>query len=399
MKQQSLMLSKFSQIIIYLIILGATFIPLHWLSTPTNLAQASPLYPHHLTQESSHLITIGDIITRVVCSPSYTATIYAENLTAPDGLAFDSTGLLYVVDETPGQVFQVDASGVMTIVLQDLISPEGIAFDNSDTMYVVEDRQDGHLVSRATNGTTKTVASGLENPEGVVWVDDGSDDGILYITESGIEQAFFTGSITPTDYSSYVTAVEPTGTMTVTRIVTKSPVIGGFIPPIPVEFWSYAGIVLGPNDTVYFTNELAGITATGTIEVSMVPITFNSYTTESIDIISTTKIAGTALNFTAGLTSPEGLRFSANNQFPLYVAEEDTTPETTTPTGRINQISADRTITPLCTGFESIEDVEIDDNGSLYVSEDSTGYVIKLEPAQTSTTSKTIQLPVIFLTK
>jgi hypothetical protein len=81
-----------------------------------------------------------------------------------------------------------------------------------------------------------------------------------------------------------------------------------------------------------------------------------------------------------GLTAPEGLSFSPGGGFPLYVAEEDLG----TGQGRISRVEADGQHAPFCTGFLSIEDVVLDGDGTLYVSEDGSGTVIvvKYEPVE-----------------
>lgn len=133
---------------------------------------------------------VGDELTRVQCSTGYSATIYAENLTSPDGLAFSPAGNLYVAEENPGRVGRIGSNGVITPVITGLSNPEGIAFDSSGNLYVVEDIKNGRVVKLAAGGvTSSTVVTGRDAPEGIVWVDDGSANGILYITESNLEYA------------------------------------------------------------------------------------------------------------------------------------------------------------------------------------------------------------------
>jgi glucose/arabinose dehydrogenase len=79
--------------------------------------------------------------------------------------------------------------------------------------------------------------------------------------------------------------------------------------------------------------------------------------------------------FTSNLVAPEGARFAANGEFPLYVAEEDIGGGV----GRLSRVEADGSHMPFCTGFYSIEDVVQDENGRLYVSEDGSGLVIVIE--------------------
>ncbi len=76
-----------------------------------------------------------------------------------------------------------------------------------------------------------------------------------------------------------------------------------------------------------------------------------------------------------GLVAPEGLRFAAGAEFPLYVAEEDTG----TGSGRLSRVEADGSTTALCTGFANIEDVAVGPDKRLYISEDTTGRIISDE--------------------
>jgi alkaline phosphatase len=284
--------------------------------------------------------TIGDPLPRIQCPPGYVAKIYAEGLSAPDGLAFSPTGLLHVAEETTtGQVGRIESGGTVTPILAGLDHPEGIAFDNAGNLYVVEDVPGGRLLKMAPDGTTTTLATDLDAPEGVVWTADGT----IYLTESDL-QGLVAGTVTSSDYRTRVTAVSSVGGVTTPTLVSTLP-------------WSYAGITLGPDGLLYVTNEASGIGTTNSI------FTVNPTT-------------GTRTLFASDLISPEGLRFAANGGFPLYVAEEDTGGGA----GRISRVEADGSHSPFCTGFYSIEDVITDATGRLYVSEDATGLIIVIEP-------------------
>jgi len=296
---------------------------------------------------------VGDLLPRIHCIPGYTATIYAEGLSSPDGLAFSPAGILHVAEETAGRVSQVEPGGTLTPVMTGLTNPEGIAFDEAGNLYVVEDTQGGRLVKRAYVGGTTTLASGLDAPEGVVWtaVDR------LYVAESNIEFV-----IDPADLRTRIAAVSSSGV--VTRIITHTPIIDG----TDVTFWSYAGLTQGPDGLLYVTNEISG----KEIETVVIPgvLTFTLFTTDSIFTLD--PATGTRTLFASDLVSPEGLRFSASGGFPLYVAEEDIGDGS----GRLSRVMSDGRHTPLCTGFSGIEDVVIDQQGWLYVSEGTSGLVV-----------------------
>lgn len=320
---------------------------------------------------------IGDPLARIDCGAGYSATIYAENLTAPDGLAFSPAGDLYVAEESAGRVSQIGANGTITPVITGLSNPEGIAFDDSGNLYVVEDITGGRVVTRSTTGVTGTLTSGLDAPEGIVWVSDGNPSGTLYVTEQNLENALSMSNTTPSNYRTHVTAISLSGTKT--RILTTTAQFsfpGGGL--IEATFWSYSAITLGPDGNLYFANELSGQEITQTVS----PFTIHAVSTDSIYTATTAVAPTTPISFADNtLIAPEGLRFSANGDFPLYVTEEDIG----NGTGRLSQVQADGTISSFCTDFFAIEDVVVDQNGSLYVSEDTTGLIILIEASTTPT--------------
>jgi sugar lactone lactonase YvrE len=307
-------------------------------------------------------LRVGDPLPRIQCPQGYTATVYAEGLSSPDGLAFSPAGILHVAEETAGRVSQIGPTGRITPIITGLTSPEGIAFDDAGNLYVVEDVQAGRLIRRSPAGLTTTLATDLDAPEGVV----GAPDGTLYITESNAQ--FVTD---PADLRTRIAAVSPSGE--VTRLITNTPTISG----TGVAFWSYAGLAMGPDGLPYVTNEMSGgdIAHTEMVTPGALTATLALYTTDSIFVVD--PATGDRALFASGLVSPEGLRFSANGDFPLYVAEEDVGDGE----GRLSRVESDGSHTPLCTGFSTIEDVAVDQEGRLYVSEDSSGLVLLIQPA------------------
>ena len=266
-----------------------------------------------------------------------------------------------MAEETAGRVSQVGPSGGITPVITGLTSPEGIAFDDAGNLYVVEDIQAGRLIRRSTDGVTTTLATDLEAPEGVVWASDDT----VYVTESNIQ--FVTN---PANLRTRIAAVSPSGVAT--RIITHTPTING----TDVTFWSYAGLTVGPDGLLYVTNEISNREVTHTVVLipGVLTVTFNLSTTESVFAVD--PATGERALFASDLVSPEGLRFSAGGGFPLYVAEEDVGDGT----GRLSQVASDGGHTPLCTGFYNVEDVAVDQEGWLYVSEDTSGLVILIKP-------------------
>ncbi len=284
---------------------------------------------------------VGDPLPRIVCSDGYTAEIYAENLSSPDGLAFSPGGLLYVAEESAGRVRRIEADGSKTTIVSGLDSPEGIAFDDVGNLYVVEDVQNGRLLKIAPDGSQTVLVSGLDAPEGVVW----RSDGTIFFTVSNVQL--------------------------VSDILDVRTEVKSIVPPhapTTIDYalfaYSFAGITSGPDGSLYVTNEASG---TGTDD-SVFKITGGSRTI-----------------FATNMTSPEGLRFSAGGGFPLYVAEEDSGDGS----GRLRKVLSDGSHSPFCTDFETIEDVIVDEAGQIYVSEDSTGLVIRISDGSAPTATPT----------
>jgi sugar lactone lactonase YvrE len=323
-------------------------------------------------QSPASATTVGDPLPRIVCPPGYTATIYAEGLSGPDGLAFGPNGDVFVAEETGGEVSQIGPLGLLTSVVTGVVNPEGITFDPAGNLYVVEDVTGGRVVKRDPLGVTSTVVGGLAAPEGIVWVDDGSASGLLFVTESNIEYAFSISSTNADDYRTYLTAVSPAGAFT--RVLTTTAIITTIIfpPSIEAQVWSYSGLTAGPDGRLYVANELAG----QEIVTTYMGLPYHAFSGESIFAALTATVPATATAITDnGLVAPEGLNFSAGGGWPFYVAEEGGE----SGAGRVSQVSADGSHAPFCSGFFAIEDVLLAADGNLYVSEDTSGLVIRIE--------------------
>lgn len=294
----------------------------------------------------------GDPLPRISCTGSYTATVYAENLTSPDGLALSDTGQLYVAEEGSGEISLVGVTGVVTPLVTGLSNPEGLTLDTSGNLYIVEDANGGRLLQYQTNGTLITITTGLVGSENVTWAATGTP---LHVTESNVE---YIGD--PFDAKAWVTAVQLNGTKD--RLITATPQIS-----FPyVSFISYAGITWGPDGLLYLSNEAAGV------EVSQPP--FILTTTDSILTLNPNTVGQSV--FAEGLTSPEGIRFASGGNFPLYVVEEDLG----SGDGWLSLVDHNGNIIAFCSGFQTIEDVQPAPDGSFFVSEDSTGLIIHLSP-------------------
>jgi sugar lactone lactonase YvrE len=302
--------------------------------------------------------------------PGYTATLYARDLWSPDGLAFDPHGVLYVVEERARQVSRVDHEGNVSRVLGHLKTPEGIAFDQAGNLYVVEDTRRGRLLRMTPEGTVSAVARNLRGPEGIVVMsrpdETGSSAPTVYVTESNVQFVH-----RPRDLRSGITAISPEGE--------RSPVLSHTLRlrERKVAFWSYAGLTAGPDGRLYVTNELSGQRIARQVPLLSEILTFMAKLLTDESIFAVDPVHGTRTLVARGLLVPEGLSFSADGDFPLYVAEENVKKK-----GRLSRIDRDGQRTTVCSGFGGIEDVIAGPNGDLYVSEDSSGSIVRIVVSQ-----------------
>lgn len=377
------------------------FLSLLFLGLTLSLFRQSPALAQPQTSSPARVeplaLAIGDPVSRIQCTTGYTAYLYTDQLVAPHGLAFGPDGNLYAAEETPGRVSRVEANGAVTPVLTGLSGPEGIAFDGDGNLYVVEDVAEGRVVKKAagsSGASGTTLAGGLDAPEDIIWVDNGGD-GTLYLTESNLEHAIAISSPNRADYRTHVTELSLTGV--VTRLLTTTAVVN-VIPPffnVDATFWSYTSLTSNGSNLLYVANELAGKHISG----AYLGIPYTAGSTEAIFVVDPTAAAPSATAFTNNsddAIAPEGVNFSAGDAFPLYVAEEDISDDDSG-VGRLSRIDAAGHRTDFCTGFSTVEDVVLDENGWLYVSEDGNGTVIQIRPASSSgpTLDKFVWLPIL----
>ncbi len=311
---------------------------------------------------------VGDLLPRIVCPQDYEARVFAIGLKAPDGLTCDSSGRILVVEETAGRVTRIEKNGTARIMASGLRSPEGICTGENGEFFVVEDCADGRLLRFSKEGKRTVLATGLDAPEGVLYMDR-----TLYFTESTaqlIENKF----AMRTRVSRMQRSNAGSNKFGQVEILIER--------RLPCSFAELASN--GPG-SLLLTNEVANsIMSAGLVRLDL--------STKKLDV------------FALGLESPEGVckadpTGAAN--LPLLIAEEHVS---ALEGGRISRIvpskkgddtdlktgmDANKKATPppgrritLATGFQTLEDVLVTPNKSIYVTEDSTGMIIELRPKQ-----------------
>ena len=271
----------------------------------------------------------GDTLSRISLPEGFVATVFSTGISGVDGLVFSSSGCLYAASEGNGTVCRIDEHGNTTIVADSLNYPEGLAADSEGLIYVTEDVEYGRLIAIKPSGELEILCDSLQYPEGVTLI----EEGIFAVTESSLEASVIPPILTG------VRRIDMNG---------SSPLYSS------LYLWSCSDLVADSSGTIYMCNELSGY---GFIQASLLRIDPDSGEWEV---------------FCTGLRSCEGICRSIDTFFPLYVAEEDMG----TGSGRLSLVNEDGSVTSFAEGFYNIEDVAVDTEGGIYVSEDTTGMII-----------------------
>jgi sugar lactone lactonase YvrE len=174
---------------------------------------------------------------------------FASGFHGPYGLAFDSTGNLYVANFNDSTVSKVTLGGtVTTFVSSQLNGPGGLAFDSTGNLYVANFRNS--TVSKVTpGGTVSLFASGFANPAGLafdstgnLYVTNYNANTVSEVTPGGTVSLFASGFNAP-----FGLAFDSTGNLYVANYNanTVSEVIGAAPPaPTPVPTLSQWALIL-----------------------------------------------------------------------------------------------------------------------------------------------------------
>lgn len=279
------------------------------------------------------LLTAGDPLPDILCPEGYTTSVFCEGISGVDGLAISPSGELFAASETEGSVYRIGDDGRPEMVLNGLSHPEGIAIDGFGTLYVVEDVREGRLLSWSPSSELEVHVSGLDFPEGLAV----SGEGGVFLAESTLEG----GGLPP-----FLTKVSEVTSDTLRTVYSS------------LFLWSCSGMAFGKDGMLYVCNETSGIPFIDTSVLRIDPA------------------SGEWEVFCRGLLRCEGLSFSADGGFPLLVAEEDVGDGS----GRLSAVDSTGAVSVFAEGFLNIEDVAVDSDGRIFVSEDTSGRVLLLEP-------------------
>ena len=101
-------------------------------------------------------------------TPQGVQSTFAFGLSAPKGLAFDSTGNLFEADYGSHNIYEFTPQGVESIFASGLTDPYGLAFDGAGNLYAAS--YGGGLIYKfSPQGVESIFASGLPNPVGLAF--------------------------------------------------------------------------------------------------------------------------------------------------------------------------------------------------------------------------------------
>jgi sugar lactone lactonase YvrE len=138
-------------------------------------------------------------------SPNGTQSTYASGFNVSNGIAFDSSGNLFLSNgQNPADILKFTPSGTESTFTSGLNNVFGMAFDSAGNLFVTSNPS--VIYEFAPNGTRTTFASGLDAPTGLafdsagnLFVADRGSGSILEFSPSGAESTFATGLDNPFD--------------------------------------------------------------------------------------------------------------------------------------------------------------------------------------------------------
>lgn len=98
---------------------------------------------------------------------------FADSLNGPSGLAIDSSDNVYVASYSDDLIYKYSASGQRILFAKDMGTPAGLSFDGQGNL-LVANRQTNEIISIAPDGQRQIIATGLQTPVGAVITSEGS---------------------------------------------------------------------------------------------------------------------------------------------------------------------------------------------------------------------------------
>ena len=156
-------------------------------------------------------------------------SVFAAGLNVPGGLAFNTSGNLFVAAAVNGSIYQFTPSGTRTTFASSGFGwPAGVAFNSNGNLFT-SDLISGNIYQFTPSGTKSTFITGLVNPQALAF--DSANN--LYVLGGG------TGS-------AYIDKITPGGTISTFVSGLSVPTPGGLAfqnQPLPVPEPSVMGLL------------------------------------------------------------------------------------------------------------------------------------------------------------
>ena len=104
-------------------------------------------------------------------------TTVASSFNAPTGIAFDSSGAMYVTNWSGNSITRITANGERKTIYSNISSPAGIVIDAQDNIYV-SSYSDDYILKITADGKAEKISDGYHTPTGIAF----SNSGKLLIT-------------------------------------------------------------------------------------------------------------------------------------------------------------------------------------------------------------------------
>ncbi|WP_239326594.1 hypothetical protein [Snodgrassella gandavensis] len=165
---------------------------------------------------------------------------------APTGIAFDSTGTMYVTNWSGHSIIKIKANGEHETIYTNISAPAGIAIDTDDNIYI-SSYHDNYILKIAANGKSQKISDGYHTPTGIAFSNSGkllitnrsSGEIIALDLKSGSKEIVAQGLSTPvgvtqlpdnslvvSQYSGRLTLIQPNGKQTELGADFKRPGVG-----------------------------------------------------------------------------------------------------------------------------------------------------------------------------
>ena len=170
--------------------------------------------PQGLAMDSAGNLFVADLGGQLISSSIYKVTpegvrsVFAQGLVYPTSLAFDSAGNLFVADHDSGCIYKYKTDGTRSTFASGLRGPQGLAFDGAGNLYVGETAYNGHIYRYKPDRTRIVFASGFSgqihltcDSAGNLFVSgtfgDVMSGNVYKITPNGVRTVFASGMLTP----------------------------------------------------------------------------------------------------------------------------------------------------------------------------------------------------------